>query len=304
MSNQGIVGIDVHKLHHPKIPEMCGLSLWPALLIPLIFLSIFDQANLHLYLAFLSAIIIAGIIGLRDDLKPFNPKVKPALTAIAGLPILLLAAYTPNPYLPFIGVTRLTLVYPVFVLIGLAVTSNAVNMMDVFNGVMPGTCSIIAFTAFIILLLHGKVSMAALPLILLGGLLALYSFNRFPAKVFSGDSGSLFVGAAIGSIAIIGRIEMIMVVALMPHIMNAYYGLSSIGRLYERREVTDRPTMILSDGKIDATSFKHAPITLTRLILAQGPLKEKTIVKYMIILTVASCLLAFFTIYLMPGVLS
>jgi len=301
MSRRGIVGEDIHKLDRPKIPEMCGLSLWPSTLIPLIFLSLLDPPRAHFYLALFSAVVVAGCIGVRDDLKPLNPKVKPALTAAAGIPILLLSAYSPSPHLPFIGGTRLTIVYPFLVLIALAVTSNAVNMMDVFNGVMPGTCAIVTFTAFITLLVLRRTTEAALPLILLGGLLAFYLFNRYPARVFAGDSGSLFVGAALGSIAIIGRIEIVMIVALMPHIMNAYYGLSSIGRLYERREVEERPTVMLPDGRIDATKFRGAPITLTRLILAQGPLDEKAVARFMAALTAASCLLAVLTIFLIPG---
>ena len=59
---------------------------------------------------------------------------------------------------------------------------------------------------------------------LLAVLLAFYYFNRYPAKVFDGDTGSLAVGAALGALAILGRIETVVVVALIPHIMNAFYG--------------------------------------------------------------------------------
>ncbi|WP_455367646.1 MraY family glycosyltransferase [[Eubacterium] cellulosolvens] len=303
MRNRGITGTDIHKVHRPEISEMCGLALWPSIIFSLIMLSFLDQVNIHLYLAFLFAILVAGLIGFKDDLTPLNPRVKPALTVFAGLPILFLNAYSPTPVLPFIGSTRLTIVYPFLVLIGLAVTSNSVNMMDVFNGVMPGTCSIITFFSFLTLIYLKRYSEATLPLIVLGGLIAFYIFNRYPAKVFAGDSGSLFVGAALGSIAIIGRVEIIMIIALMPHIMNAYYGLSSIGRFYERREVKDRPIEIFPDGKLAATGFRHAPITLTRLILAQGPLHEKEIIKFMMIFTALSCALALATLLFIPGMI-
>ena len=301
MRNRGITGIDIHKAHRPAIPEMCGLAIWPSIVVSLILLSFFDKENIHLYLAFLFSILIAGFIGFKDDLTPLNPLLKTGLTIFAGFPILLFNAYSPTPVLPYIGSTRLTIVYPFLVLIGLTVTSNTVNMMDVFNGVMPGTCGIISFFSFLTLIYLKRYSEATLPLILLGGLIAFYIFNRYPAKVFAGDSGSLFVGAALGSIAVIGRVEIIMIIALMPHIMNAYYGLSSIGRLYERRDIKDRPIEVLPEGKLAATGFRHAPITLTRLILAQGPLREKEITIFMMFFTVLSCILALVTFLFIPG---
>ncbi len=55
------------------------------------------------------------------------------------------------------------------------------------------------------------------------------------------------------ALAILGRMEVVVVVALMPQIMNAFYGLSSVGRLYERREIRQRPTKLLDDGRLAAT---------------------------------------------------
>ncbi|MEM4246253.1 MAG: hypothetical protein QW390_03040, partial [Candidatus Bathyarchaeia archaeon] len=130
---------------------------------------------------------------------------------------------------------------------------------------------------------------------------AFYMYNKSPARVFSGDSGSLFVGAGLGAVAILGRIEIVMIVAMMPHIMNAYYGLSSIGRLYERREVAERPTEVLPDGRLSATSYRTAPLTLTRLILAQGPLSEREVVRIITYLSALSCALAALTLLVIPG---
>jgi UDP-N-acetylglucosamine--dolichyl-phosphate N-acetylglucosaminephosphotransferase len=168
-------------------------------------------------------------------------------------------------------------------------------MMDVMNGAMPGTVSIVTIAIAAILLFSGNTGTAALAVGLLAALLAFYYFNRYPAKVFDGDTGSLAVGAALGALAILGRIEVVVVVALIPHIMNAFYGLASVGRLYERREINQRPTKLLKNGNLQANAEKTAPITLTRLILASGPLGERKIVQAMIILTIISSILAVLT---------
>ncbi|MGC8849080.1 MAG: hypothetical protein ACP5K1_02320 [Candidatus Bathyarchaeia archaeon] len=300
---RGIVGVDVHKPHRPIIPEACGLAIILAAISPIAAAALICGGRVSLeYMALTLLGLTAGLIGLWDDLKPLNPKVKPLLTALAGLPILLLNAYTPRPMLPFIGATRLTLVYPILVLVGIAVTANAVNMMDVFNGVMPGTCGIIAASTTLTLMAMGRWDTAYASAALAGALAAFYIYNRYPAKVFDGDSGSLFVGAMLGGLAITGRLEVFMVVALMPHIMNAFYSLSSIGRLYERREVSSRPIMILEDHRLDASPDERAPLTLARIILVHGPLDERGIVKVMAALTLLSSILAVLTLLMIPGV--
>ncbi|MEM3072886.1 MAG: hypothetical protein QW172_05470 [Candidatus Bathyarchaeia archaeon] len=300
MLKRGILGVDVHKASRPKIPEMCGVSLWVGVLPPILIASAVDPAHRALYAAFILTGLTAGLIGLIDDLKPLHPVLKPLLTALAAAPILILKVYEPYPYLPFIGATRLTIVYPILIPISLAVTSNAVNMMDVFNGVMPLT-SLIAFgTAFAALTLLGRAPESYLALCMAAALAAYYLYNRYPAKVFSGDSGSLFVGACLGAVAVLGRIEAVMVVALMPQILNAFYGLSSVGRLYERREVKARPVEVQPDGRLDVSGKKNAPLTLTRLILAEGPLHEKEVVKVMAALAILSSALAAATYMLTP----
>jgi UDP-N-acetylglucosamine--dolichyl-phosphate N-acetylglucosaminephosphotransferase len=291
----GRTGVDIHKNSKPAIPEMCGIAIMVGTTVSVLLITLIVPSRVAEYASFLLASLIAGAVGIADDLKPLSPKLKPALTALAGIPMIILGTYSAHPYLPFIGPLRLTIIYPLLIFFALAVPSNAVNMMDVFNGAMPSTCSVISIATVIFLVLSGRNEEAVLPLALLGSLLAFYIYNRYPARVFAGDAGSLFTGAAIGCIAMLCRVEVATVVAMMPHIMNAFYGLFSVGRLYEHREVKSRPTTLRGDELLEATKSKSAPVTLTRLILAQGPLSEKKIVDAMIALTVFSSTLAIIT---------
>jgi UDP-N-acetylglucosamine--dolichyl-phosphate N-acetylglucosaminephosphotransferase len=180
----------------------------------------------------------------------------------------------------------------------MAVTSNAVNMMDPFNGVMAGSSSIITLTLLVSAMIIGNENALILCSILLGVILAFYYYNRYPSRVFSGDVGSLSVGAALGAIAVLGRLEVVAVVAFMPQIMNAFYGLSTIGRLYERREVA-RPTRLMEDGRMRARADPRAPLTLARFILARGPLKEREVAFVFMALSVISGCLALITASMM-----
>ena len=297
MKRKGIVGVDVHKKDRPLIPEMGGIAVLIGLTASVLIAILLTPEKTRLLISFLSTTLIAGAIGAVDDLRPLSAKVKPFLTLFAGIPILLLGTYNPRPIFPIIGQTRLTIVYPFLIIVALAVTSNAVNMMDPFNGTMSGTCTMIAATLIISSLLLSRYDGLLLSLCIFGPLLVLYLFNKYPAKVFSGDVGSLSIGAALGAIAILGRLEVVAIVAFAPQIMNAFYGLSTIGRLYERREVT-RPVILLEDGKLMASSDPNAPITLARVILARGPLHEREAAQIFIILSIISGILAIFTAYL------
>lgn len=302
MRRRGVTGEDVHKLSKVKIPEMCGLAILFGLTIGMTAYVALRPSAIREAVAFLGTVLITGGIGIVDDLRPLGARVKPLLTAVACLPILILGTYVPDPVIPLIGPVRLTLVYPIIIPIAIAITSNSVNMMDIMNGSMPGTVAIIAAAATAVLLISGDLQTASLAAGLLAAMLAFYYFNRFPSRVFDGDTGSLAVGAALGALAILGRIETVMVVAMIPHIMNAFYGLASVGGLHERREIHQRPIRLLDNGLLKANTEKGAPVTVARLILAEGPLGEKDIVKGMMILTAVSSCLALLTYWIMVAV--
>ena len=302
MRARGITGKDVHKLAKNDVPEMCGLAIIFGLVVGVLACIVVFPSAVRTMTAFIGTILMAGAIGVIDDLHPLGARSKPVLTALASIPIIALRAYVPFPEIPLVGTVRLTIVYPLLIPIAIAVTSNSINMMDVMNGAMPGTVAIIAIIATGILLFSGNVQIGSLAAILFAAMLGFYYFNRFPSKVFSGDTGSLSVGAAVGALAILGRLEAVLVVALIPHIMNAFYGLASVRGLRERREILQRPTRLLDNGLLEASNEKGAPVTLTRLILASGPLGEKQIVRAMMILTAVSSMLAILTYWVTVAV--
>jgi hypothetical protein len=191
MKSKGIVGHDAHKKSRPLVPEMGGVAMIIGLTMSVLMGILLVPEKLDVFVSFWGTIAIAGIIGAIDDLKPLNAKVKPFLTLFACIPILLMRTYTPYIVFPIIGGTRLTIVYPILIPIVMAVTSNAVNMMDPFNGVMAGTGSIITLTLLASAIIFGSRDAIILCCMLLGALLAFFYYNRYPSRVFSGDVGSL-----------------------------------------------------------------------------------------------------------------
>jgi len=323
MRRRGIVGTDVHKLDKRIVPEMGGVGLLVGVAAGCI-VAFLGSALLgygfldYRVLVFLMVVLLAGLVGAVDDLKTLGAKVKPLLTALASLPIFLSTfvvlafglplppCFNPRPRLPLIGRTRLTVAYPLAIPLAVAVPSNAVNMLDVFNGVMPITTILVFASMLIIAIILLNVGIEGMEIgillscVMLGALLAYFYYNRYPSRVFGGDVGALSVGAAIGALAVIGQLEMVAIVALLPAIMNAFYSLVSIGGLLERREMKKRPTIFREDGMLAATYDSDAPLTLTRLVLARGPLPEKKIIFSLGVLSLASSSLAVVTIFFIP----
>jgi UDP-N-acetylglucosamine--dolichyl-phosphate N-acetylglucosaminephosphotransferase len=299
MLRHGIVGVDVHKPGKPKIPEMCGAGIIVGVATSAIVATAIHQEFFREIASFLSVILLAALVGAYDDLRGLNPRLKPLLLAGCAIPLLVFRTYDPRPVVPVIGSApvslRLSLVYPVLVFFATTIPANAVNMMDVLNGSMSGTCSISLLSLCISSIILASDLGLLLSLCMLGALLAFFYYNRYPARVFAGDIGDLSIGAGIGATAVIGRLEVVTIVALMPQIMNAFYNLFSVGRIFAHEELKERPTRLLSDGRLAATDSRNAAVTLTRIILARGPLKEKEIVTVFLALSAFSAFLSVVT---------
>ena len=106
--------------------------------------------------------------------------------------------------------------YGLFILFILVASSNAVNLTDRLDGLATGL-SIIAFLTFGLISwntgwLMGYEEIAIFCFILVGSLLGFLIFNSNPAKIFMGDTGSLALGATLGTIAILTRHELLLVI--------------------------------------------------------------------------------------------
>ncbi|MEM4700499.1 MAG: hypothetical protein QXT74_06130 [Candidatus Nezhaarchaeales archaeon] len=302
----GIVGVDCHKPGAPEVPEMGGLSIVASTAAGALVVILAAPWERVRALAFLATFLSAAAVGAYDDLRVLGALTKTALTVLCCLPIVLAALACPSevpigrPVLPLVGPLRLTIIYWALLPLSIAVPANAVNMIDVFNGVMPATSLLASLSLLASGLLLGKWTAVYLSAPLIGSLAAYYRFNKYPAKVFSGDVGSLSVGAAIGAIAVLSGLEVVGVVALMPHITNAFHSLASAGGLFERRERRASPIVVRGDGLLEANPSPEAPLTLANLILSTGPLSEREAARCFVALSALSSALAVATAALMP----
>lgn len=315
MRTIGKVGRDVFKIDRPEVAESGGIGFM-ILFILILVLGIFIAPTQEVrgkFVLSLIVLIFVTIIGLVDDFKGLSATMKPLLLIIAALPVFFFREIngvmiaTPRPVLPFVGPTQLTVVYWGLAIFVISIPSNASNMLDVMNGVMSGSGILIMITAFIasyIIPEDGTIFTASsiyyiryISLTMTAVLIGFWWYNRYPASVFAGDTGSLGVGATIGLVAIYGQIEFIMVVALLVHIMNSFSILSSVGGLRERKEMKERPVKV-ENGVIYASRKQSAPITLVRLLVARKPTTEDNVIEQILILVAYCCLLAIISAFL------
>lgn len=102
--------------------------------------------------------------------------------------------------------------YVFFIIFWLVGFSNAVNLTDGLDGLVSGTAAI-AFGAFAVLSWNqGTYDVAIFSLAVVGAVLGFLVFNAHPAKVFMGDTGSLALGGAIATIAILTKLEILLII--------------------------------------------------------------------------------------------
>ena len=250
-------------------------------------------------IAILVTTSLAFVVGIIDDRKILGGWFKPVALAVSAIPILLLGAYDSNLAFPLFGSVKIPALYLALIVFMIPITGNTINSIDVLNGVASGFMIIASFalTVSLFIIQNYEIALASLPLGFVS--LAFYKYHKFPSRIFPGDSGALTLGAMYGVIAIVGHVEIIAAVALLPAVINSFLFLSSVKRIIEHRAVKSKPVAHTDDFKLMATTDKDAPVTLVRLILAGGSMTEKQIGGVIFKLALFSAALAIITAFMM-----
>ena len=210
-------------------PTMGGIIFVFSTIFVLFFLYFFKKITItYNFLIVVFTFLSYFLIGFIDDyliVKKHNNKglseaAKIILQTIVAILFFYLFMLADNEPLLWIHAIHLKLdigfYYGLFILFVLVAASNAVNITDGLDG-LAGGLSLLAFLTFGIITyatgwLEGYEEIALFCFILSGSLLGFLVFNVNPAKVFMGDTGSLCLGATLGTIAILTRHELLLIV--------------------------------------------------------------------------------------------
>ena len=179
--------------HKKPTALLGGVSIYAATVIPVILLNIRDKNALGLFLG--ATILFA--VGLADDKFHFTPYAKLFAQIIAGcIPIVFGITIGLPLSISFLSVP-LTLLWVVGV-------TNSFNLLDNIDGLAAGIAAIASLMLFFSSLVFSNNPLGICGLILSGAALGFLPFNFAPAKIFMGDSGSMFLGYSLAVISITG----------------------------------------------------------------------------------------------------
>lgn len=272
----GIVGRDINKPDRPEVPEMGGIGVFLGFnvgVFAILVLSPRPPEEHVLILAALSVIAGAAMTGVVDDLVALRQRFKAFIPVVFAAP---LAVYLSDyaVALPFIGDVDFGFLYPlVLVPLGITCAANGFNMLEGYNGLGAGLGIITAVGLGILSIEAGHPAALILLVPLVASLLAFAWFNRYPARIFPGDTLTLFVGAALASAAMIGKVEFWGALLFVPHVLE--FVLKARGGFraqnFAKRSTArgDRPPLLHFEGRTES---------LTHVVLKRGAFTEPVVV--------------------------
>jgi len=194
---------NARKIHKKAMPRMGGLAIFGGFLIGYI---LYGDITTQMLSVLIGSFIIF-LLGIFDDIKPIPAKYKFLVQIIAAI-IVVVYGQIYFTELTFLGLKiefslLISYVLSVFFIVAI---SNAINLIDGMDGLASGISSIYFATIATIAIVLNRLGGLdiVLSLIMLGATLGFLAWNFPPAKIFMGDSGSLFLGFMISVIALLG----------------------------------------------------------------------------------------------------
>lgn len=274
------MGRDINKPGSPKVPEMGGLAVILGSYVGVTLLVVVSPAETSrvYYYAALVASLGAGVVGVMDDAFNLRKRTKAIAPFFLALPLGAATLVSGNTILLGLNIGYLMVLV---VAAGITSAANAANMLEGFNGLGAGLMICICVTLIVLSTMVGSTEGLFLLFPLLGALVAFLWFNRYPARVFPGDSMMLFSGATIACAAIVSSPSLKTLGALLFLPLIAEFILKARAR-FEAENY----------GQVDADGYLryNGPIhSLAHLVMRSRRLREYQVVALLWGVEVVTC---------------
>lgn len=234
---------DGRRMHTQPIPRLGGLAIFLGFILSVV---LFAEIRMEVQGILLGCVVIV-IVGVIDDIIPLPALVKFFVQIIAAL----IAVYhgvfinvVTNPNLwsvvDFLPLGYLSV--PVTVLWIVAIT-NSVNLIDGLDGLAAGVSAISSFTMLIISIVISDMNVAIIMAALAGACIGFLPYNRNPAKIFMGDTGSLLLGFVLATVSIIGLFKFYAIISFVVPFLVVGLPLFDTAFAFLRRLLSGRNPM-------------------------------------------------------------
>ncbi|WP_203245897.1 glycosyltransferase family 4 protein [Sporosarcina beigongshangi] len=204
------------KVHASAMPRIGGLAIFGAFLIGYFILRPVDE---HATAILIGALIII-VTGFLDDMFEITAKIKLAGQLTAAIVVVTWGGLQIDFInLPFIGQFDFGYFSIPITIIWIIGITNAINLIDGLDGLAAGVSTIALITMTVMAVIMGDVFVIATAAILAASSLGFLFYNFHPAKIFMGDTGSLFLGFMISVLALLGFKNITVVSLIIPIIL-------------------------------------------------------------------------------------
>jgi UDP-GlcNAc:undecaprenyl-phosphate/decaprenyl-phosphate GlcNAc-1-phosphate transferase len=303
------------RVHQKPTPNLGGVAMFCAFWIIIACFLYFNHVE-GAYFKYVIGLFIGSLIlfvtGIIDDRKKLNPSIKLAAQVLAGLTVIAAGVgitFINNPLggfiylnqiqIPVLNISgtiyQITLWADLFALIWIVGMINVINFLDGLDGLASGV-SVIAFIAIYFLSISPAVNQplsAIIALIALGVVLGFLPFNINPAKMFMGDTGSMFLGFLLATLAIVsgGKLATALLVLGLPIFDGIWVAVSRLAHSKKPWEAgRDHLHHKLIDLGLSKRNIVFAYWTITALFGGIS-LIQSTKIKFLFLIALLVCLI-------------
>lgn len=270
---------DERRVHKVPTPRLGGIAIFSGFLVALVYTIwanniILDKETLVKMIGIVVGASIMIVTGFVDDIKPISAKKKFLIQTLAAIiviycgikvEVLTNPIYFITKQVPYINLGWWA--YPI-TLVWIVGVTNAINLIDGLDGLAAGVSTISSLTLFAVAIFTKQPTIAVLALALTGATLGFLPYNFNPAKIFMGDSGSLFLGYMLAVISVMGVFKsaaalsiLVPVFAIGIPIFDTFFAM--IRRVLNGKSITEADKGHLHHRLMDAgLSQKQAVLAL------------------------------------------
>ncbi|NMA90755.1 MAG: undecaprenyl/decaprenyl-phosphate alpha-N-acetylglucosaminyl 1-phosphate transferase [Amphibacillus sp.] len=233
------------KIHRHVTPRIGGLAIFIGVAISLLYL----RLNEPVMPAIITGGIIIVIVGLIDDKYQIRPLVKLIGQLAAAIVVMSGGVMIEKITLPFLGMIEFNQFFAIFItVIWIVGVTNAINLIDGLDGLASGVTTIGLISILVMSIMDGNNIVIYLAVVLIASNMGFLYHNFYPATIYMGDTGAMFLGYSIAVISTLGLFKNVTLFSfILPIIILAIPIFDTLFSIVRR--MLDGENILLPDKK-------------------------------------------------------